>query len=808
MQYVYIGLFDTLFQKLFDALLKPIVTFLGSLLSTVFSWLFNNVLSPLLQHLAIPIFKILLDLVVKSLSGIFYSILAEILKLVDYMEKAFRIVVGLDPVLVKLDGASVWARVMGVESSSGYTRMPITEAFFSFSGVHTVYWMLNFIGLTLVMLFATIGVARSAFDLDFEGKRPVSRVLSSLFRAVVNLFTIQLVIMFILKLASAILKGIDLATSQVNGGSMTSLGRMVFTMASLDACKIKSLNISSTASKASLTDEIRRSYYYRICPAGQNFNIYDFTNSSDVELNFNLAKMDYLIGYIVGLFLLIIMGACLIVFVQRLMDMLLLYIASPFFVSTIPLDDGEKFGKWRELFIGKCFSGFGMVMAMQLYVMLCPLIMDSGFRMSENSLEFDYLCKMLFLVGGAWAILKSGTMITGLLSETAANAEGQTASLAAAMGIQITRKAVEMGGSMMVSGAKFLASSGDKDTKDGASDGGGKSGSGESGRFGGGSSQKSGSSGMYSMSGGSGKSGSSDKKSSSKTRASGKKASSEKSMVSQMMSAQKTSSDPNTSAAKSTGSKKEARPDRRSKTAKQKLAKAAETMIELADLSKPSKKEDGSNASAVLEPSEGLNESEENNLNLQEEEQNEENRPFFEPVQKSDKRLASSLFGGLFKQYVYRDTNNPRRIVGRGMKVNLGRLFSYEKGPKGHAFKMFGMGLRFSDGAINKVDFGLGSISRMKGTDGKLHVSRVKVMGCKVRADRMTGKKKLTDASPIGLHMTIGEDGHRKLTDLSLIGLHRGIGEDGQYHTTNLMGGIYKHYQAPEKQHEEEEENE
>ena len=802
MQYVYIGLFDTLFQKLFDALLKPIVTFLGSLLSTVLSWLFNNVLGPLLLKVAWPIFKILLDLVVKSLSGVFYSILAEILKLVDYMEKAFRIVVGLDPVLVKLDGASVWARVMGAESSSGYTRMPITEAFFSFRGVHTTYWMLNFIGLTLVMLFATIAVARSAFDLDFEGKRPVSRVLSSLFRAVVNLFTMQLVIMFILKLASAILKGIDLATSQVNGGSMTSLGRMVFAMASLDACKIEKFNISSTASKASITDEIRRSYYYRVCPEGQHFSIYDFTNNSDVELNFDLGKMDYLIGYLIGLFLLIIMGACLIVFVQRLMDMLLLYLASPFFVSTIPLDDGEKFGKWRELFIGKCFSGFGMVMAMQLYIMLCPLIMDSGFRMSENSLEFDYLCKMLFLVGGAWAILKSGTMITGLLSETAANAEGQTASLAAAMGIQITRKAVEVGGSMVVSGAKYLASSGDKDSKDGASDGGGQSSSsGNSGRFGGG--KQSSSSGNSLMSGSSGKSSASGKKSSSKTRASGKKASSGKSMVSQMMSAQKTSSNQNTSAAKSTDSKKEARPDRKSKTAKQKLAKAAETMIELTDLSAASsKKEEDSKVSDMLEASVDLNKPEV----ADEQEVEEESRPFFEPVQKSDKRLSSSLFGGLFKRYVYRDVNDPGRVVGRGTKLNLGRLFSYEKGPKGESFKLFGMGLRFSDGAISKVDFGLGSISRMKGTDGKLHVSRVKVMGCKVRADRMTGKKKLTDVGPIGLHMTIGEDGHRKLTDLSLIGLHRGIGEDGTYQTTSLMGGIYKHYQAPEKQHEEEEE--
>lgn len=752
MQYVYIGFLDNVVNRVMNAILKPIVTFLGSLLSKVLSWLFNTVLTPILTSVALPIFRILLDLLKTALSGILYSVMAEILKLVDYMEKAFRIVVGLDPVQVKLDSASVWTRVMGVGSGGDYASLPITEAFFSFTGIHRLYWMLNFIGLALVLLFATIAVARSSFDLDFEGKRPVSRVLSSLFRAMVNLFTLQLVLMFILKLASAILKGIDLATSNMNGGSATSLGRMVFTMASLDACKNPDFNISTPSETIiGMTDQIRRSYYYRECPEGQKFSIYDFTKSKDVELNFDLSKMDFLIGYLIGLFLLIIMGACLIVFVQRLMDMLVLYIASPFFVSTIPLDDGEKFGKWRELFIGKCFSGFGMVMAMQLYVMLCPMIMDSGFRMSQNSLEFDYLCKMLFLIGGAWAILKSGNMITVLLSESAGNTEGHTASIASAMGIRLAKQAVSMAGSAAVGGTKMLFSTGDKDVKDSDPD-------------------------LFEK----------DKESESDGKFEGSRANHSTELPGLTKETKQSALSGKAFSGTSFNKKN-------TQTAT-KQVQPSEVMIELSDLSNDSK----DNKISEQEKDLAVSESSKQSKALQEADL-QEKKPLFETKEKPKKRLASSMFGGMIKQYVYRDAHDPYKVVGRGTKVGLGRLFSYEKGPKGKSFKLFGMGLRFQDGAINKVNFGVGTISRMKGSDGKIHVSRINVMGCKIRADKMTGEKKLTDLSPIGLHMTIGKDGHRKLTDLTLIGLHRKLGEDNQYHTTNLMGGIYKHYEAPKK---------
>jgi hypothetical protein len=70
-----------------------------------------------------------------------------------------------------------------------------------------------------------------------------------------------------------------------------------------------------------------------------------------------------------------------------------------------------------------------MVMAMKLYIMLCPAIMGGSLIFSKDSPELNYMSKMLFLLGGAWATLKSGTVVTSLISAGAGADESQTANM-------------------------------------------------------------------------------------------------------------------------------------------------------------------------------------------------------------------------------------------------------------------------------------------------------------------------------------------------------------------------------------------
>lgn len=433
MEYVYMGIFSKIFNWVLDKIFAPVFDFLAKILSSALSWIFNKVLGPLLEHVLWPLIKATLDLILKVLAGVLFAVFAQILKILDQLNQCFDYLIGLSNVSYK-----------GQE-------MSLLEALFQVEGLRNAFLLISCLGLAIALMLAIYATARSAFDLDFENRRPVSRVLTALFKAFINLFTVELVVMFLVRLSQAVLQGLSLSLSYIGNkaGTSTTLGRMVFTVASMNACLDKKLNLNSGGA-VGINDRVRSKFYYL------SGNM-DYTNSDVVKEYFDLAGFDYVIGMLLAGFLVVIMASCLVIFVQRLFDMLLLYLVSPLFVGMMPLDDGERFGKWRELFIGKAFSGFGMVVAMKMYVMLCPVIMGSEIQFSRTSTELDYMTKMVFLLGGAWAVLKSGSTITSLLSAQAGSTEAETASVASGAVVGAGMAAVHLAGGLAGAGITALA---------------------------------------------------------------------------------------------------------------------------------------------------------------------------------------------------------------------------------------------------------------------------------------------------------------------------------------------------------------
>ena len=107
--------------------------------------------------------------------------------------------------------------------------------------------------------------------------------------------------------------------------------------------------------------------------------------------------------------------------------MLLLYIVSPLFVSTMPFDDGASFGKWRDMFVAKLLSGFGVIFTMKLYLMLVPTVAGSRLLMFDDKTLEGYafinaMLKLFVVIGGAWAAFKSQHLILTILHPEAARA--------------------------------------------------------------------------------------------------------------------------------------------------------------------------------------------------------------------------------------------------------------------------------------------------------------------------------------------------------------------------------------------------
>ena len=158
----------------------------------------------------------------------------------------------------------------------------------------------------------------------------------------------------------------------------------------------------------SFTDALRRSY---------SDGSKSYTNLKQVRKDFDIWEVRYDIGYVTCIVFIVIMVKCIFTFIIRLFDLLLLYISAPFFVSSMPLDDGQKFQAWRSAFIVKLISGFGSVMAMRLYLMLVPVVMDGKLVFFEDA-GTNYLAQILFILAGAFAVMKATSLLSNIVAGT------------------------------------------------------------------------------------------------------------------------------------------------------------------------------------------------------------------------------------------------------------------------------------------------------------------------------------------------------------------------------------------------------
>ncbi len=405
MRMVYLGLFSSIFNWVFNKILAPIIKFIANILSVVFEFIFNNILMPILTLVFKTVFPWLIKLLVEILSEALYTVLALICKILDYIGEMFDIFSGAAK--VTYEGQ----------------QMTLLDAVISMKSVQMMFGLIVIVAMFLAVIFAVIAVAKSGLDFDFENKRPVGAVMRALLKTFINFLLIQLVVYFILAVSGVVLTAMTEGSSAIMGTNGegqamdTTLGRVVLSVASLDASKNASDNISSGGSD--LFTKGNRALLY-------NKNGIDYQDNDEVEKYFDFAKFDFLTGTVVVIFLVVILAIASIVFVQRLFEIAILYCVSPLFICTMPLDDGEKFKKWKDLFLGKVFGGYGSVLSMKLYLLLIPFIMGNTIKWGASSDEATYIIKIIFLMGGAYALIKVGPMVTTLINWQAGQSESST----------------------------------------------------------------------------------------------------------------------------------------------------------------------------------------------------------------------------------------------------------------------------------------------------------------------------------------------------------------------------------------------
>ena len=149
-----------------------------------------------------------------------------------------------------------------------------------------------------------------------------------------------------------------------------------------------------------------------------------YTDTSIVAAHMgDLSNFPFFFSWLAGGVVLFCIGSSMLVFVDRVISIVILYIVSPISISTSVLDDGARFKLWRDQFLSKFIMGYGMILAINIYALVCGLVMKPGFTFFDDSPFLDLIMKLLVIGGGALTMQKSMALIGNLVSAGAGSNE-------------------------------------------------------------------------------------------------------------------------------------------------------------------------------------------------------------------------------------------------------------------------------------------------------------------------------------------------------------------------------------------------
>lgn len=190
----------------------------------------------------------------------------------------------------------------------------------------------------------------------------------------------------------------------------------------------------------------------------------DYTVTSVVSTYMNLSDFPFLFSWIAGGVVLFGIGGAMLIFVDRVLSLVILYVAAPISLSTSVLDDGARFKLWRDQFLSKFIMGYGMILAINIYALVCSLVMKPEFAFFEGndvSTQFlDLIMKLLVIAGGALTMQKSMALVGNLVSQGAGSNELRDNAFSAGGLARMAKGAAgsALGGLGMLSGAKAAKS--------------------------------------------------------------------------------------------------------------------------------------------------------------------------------------------------------------------------------------------------------------------------------------------------------------------------------------------------------------
>lgn len=320
----------------------------------------------------------LLQGLLELICSLFYGMFSGICLLIDFIKTIFYKLCGIET--VEIDG------------EQGDLLSNLLES----DIIKRVFLTIFIIGFILLIMFTIIAIIKS----NYQEKQNWKTVLSKTGQAFMIMLLIPFTVLVGVMLTNTVMSSINQAMNVYPSSGQGTIGGQFLITIGHDA--YKGLIEQSQAEAMFVSGEL------------------NYAKLSVVKQYYDITELNYVIGLLGSLVMLVMFVISAITFVQRIFDIVLLYIISPVSISTIPLDEGNRFKVWKDMLISKILSAYGIILVMNLFFLIIPQVYQIKFF--DNSFQ-NGIVYILFLIGGSFAVTKASRVISQLTGAPATGGE-------------------------------------------------------------------------------------------------------------------------------------------------------------------------------------------------------------------------------------------------------------------------------------------------------------------------------------------------------------------------------------------------
>ena len=315
-----------------------------------------------------------------------YQISKTLFKIIDGLVQCANYLCGVSP--VEVEGEKV-----------DFMQYILTSAQIGFA-----FRVAALLGLIVVVVFSIIAILRTLAKEKAEGTP--AQIAGKAIKSIISFLFIPMIMIIVINAGNIFMKAMYDATIQ----GEASLGDFLFKAFAME----------------SGVPELKVNEFFE--------NGGDWRNTSEVWRLMDLAEFEFIFSWIACGVILGSVGMAMMYFVSRIISIAILYIAAPFSIGSSVLDDGARFKLWREQILIKFITGYGMMIAINIYAMICLLVMNPTLVFFEKSSFIDFLMKLLIIAGGGVSLKQSMALIGNLISNGAGSNELRDAAIAGGLG--------------------------------------------------------------------------------------------------------------------------------------------------------------------------------------------------------------------------------------------------------------------------------------------------------------------------------------------------------------------------------------